>query len=556
MLKKNQFLSNFVWVLICVFSISAFGQSDYRNHSQMTQKLKSIQSKNPSNVKLQSITKTVGGFDIWGLTLSKGNHQDKPAIAIVGGVDGSLLLSSEMAVNIAENILNNHSEVLENTTFYIFPNMSPNASEAYFAPVKFQKKGNANQTDDDRDGILNEDPYEDLNNDGLITMLRVEDITGDYVKLEEDERIMVKADKAEGQMGAYKVYTEGIDNDKDGTFNEDGKGGIQFNKNLTYNFPYFKPGAGEHPVSEKEHRALLDFLYEQWNLYAILTLGPTNNLSAPLKYNAANAKKRVVTSVLKDDEALNKFLSKKYTKITGTKDAPSATGKGGGFFEWTYFHFGKLAMSTPGWWVPKAKAPKTEGDSTKAKGKSAKKEKASKNKDVNFLKWAEQENLSNYFVDWTAVNHPDFPNKKVEVGGIAPYKMANPPYSMVDSISIKHTDFILKIAEMQPKITFQNITTESVNNALTRITVNIHNSGYLPTHTAMGKRSRWLRRIKVDIKLKANQELMSGRKIQLLNSIDGDSSTQITWLVKGKGTVQIEAGTAHTGSDKATITLK
>jgi len=33
------------------------------------------------------------------------------------------------------------------------------------------------------------------------------------------------------------------------------------------------------------------------------------------------------------------------------------------------------------------------------------------------------------------VSHPDFPNQKVEVGGITPYKMINPPYNMVDSIS-------------------------------------------------------------------------------------------------------------------------
>ena len=120
MLKKKLLLSNLVWVLICVGSLSSFGQTDYRNHKDIVQKLKSIQSKNPSNVKLQSITKTVGGFDIWGLTLYKGNHQEKPAIAIVGGVDGSLLLSTEMAVNIAEDILNDHSDILENTTFYIF----------------------------------------------------------------------------------------------------------------------------------------------------------------------------------------------------------------------------------------------------------------------------------------------------------------------------------------------------------------------------------------------------------------------------------------------------
>jgi hypothetical protein len=283
---------------MCLACVNVFAQSDYRKFSEISTALKHIQSTHPSNTRLQSLTKTVGGHDIWALSLFKGKPENNPAIAIVGGVDGSHLLSTEMAVNIANNILNNHSEILEHTTFYIFPNMSPNASEQYFASLKYEARGNAKKTDDDRDGKFDEDPFEDLNNDGLITLIRIEDVTGGYVKLKEDERIMVKANTQEGELGNYKVFSEGIDNDKDGAYNEDGKGGIHFNKNLTYNYPYFKPGAGEHPVSEKEHRALLDFLYEQWNIYAILTLGPTNNLSKPLDFNAANAKKRVVTSVL------------------------------------------------------------------------------------------------------------------------------------------------------------------------------------------------------------------------------------------------------------------
>lgn len=529
-----------VALLLCISS-SLNAQKNYRNHAELTKALKSIQNEYPSNVKLQSLTKTVGGFDIWGLTLSNGDASNNPAIAIVAGVDGSHLLGSEMAVEMAENILKNHTEVLATTTFYIFPNMSPNASENYFSKLQHEAKGNAKKTDDDRDGKFNEDPFEDLNADGLITMMRIEDLTGNYIALEEDARIMVKADKNKGEIGRYKLFSEGIDNDKDKSFNEDGDGGIHFNKNLSYKYQYFTPGSGEHPVSEKEHRALLDFLYEQWNLYAILTLGPSNNLSTPLKYNKSAASKRVVTSILKNDAELNKYLSKKYNEITETKNAPAANGKGGGFFEWSYFHFGKLAMGTPGWWVPKF-----EGDSIN---------KPSKNSKVNFLKWAEQEQLENYFIDWTEVEHPDFPGKKVEVGGIAPYKMSNPPYQLIEDISKKHTDFILDIAKSQAEITLQNIRTERVNNEITRITIDIHNKGLLPTHTEMGSKSRWLRKIKVALDLKSGQEIISGRKIELINSIDGDSSKQLTWLIKGKGTVEIEAGAAHTGTDKATIKL-
>tara|TARA_R110002073_G_scaffold331253_1_gene515914 strand:+ start:13967 stop:15592 length:1626 start_codon:yes stop_codon:yes gene_type:complete len=541
MFKKKQ-LSLILGMFICFTSLQLSAQSDYSNYSKLSQRLKNLQSSNSAVCKLEALTKTVGGHTIWSLTLSKGDAKNKPAIAIVSGVDGKHILGPEMAVSIAENIVKNHSDILETTTFYIFPNMSPNATENYFSSLKHYENGNARKTDDDRDGSTNEDPFEDLNKDGVITLMRIEDATGNYIKLKEDDRIVVPADKNKGQLGKYKVLSEGIDNDKDGKFNEDGKGGIQFNKNFSFNYPYFKPGAGEHAVSEKENRALLDFLYQQWNIFAIVTLGPENNLSKPLKYNAGGAKKRVVTSILKNDASLNKFLSGKYNKITKTKGAPVSTGKGGSFSEWSYFHFGKLALSTPGWWAPKFK-----GDSLV---------KAKKNKYANFLQWAKEEGIDNAFVPWTEVNHPDFPNKKVEVGGISPYIMYNPPFKMVENISKKHTDFIVELTKMQPNVVLENIKTESVDNGFTRVTVDIHNKGLLPTHTDMGKRSRWLRKIKVAISLNKNQEIISGRKITLINSIDGDSSVKMTWLIKGKGSVGLEAGTSHTGIDKATIQLK
>ena len=541
MFNKKQVLPIFLGLLICFTTLQLSAQSDYSNYSKLTQKIKNLQRTNSSSSKLEELTTTIGGHKIWALTLSKGNAENKPAIAIVSGVDGSHILGPEMAVNIAENILKNHSAILEKTTFYIFPNMSPNATENYFSSLKHYKNGNAKNTDDDRDGEINEDPFDDLNKDGLITMMRIEDVTGDYIQLKEDNRILVKANKNKGELGKYKLLSEGIDNDRDGKFNEDGKGGIAFNKNFSYNYQYFKPGTGEHALSEKENRALLNFLYEKWNIFSIVTLGPENNLSNPLKYNASAARKRVVTSVLKQDADLNKFLSGKYKKMTGTKDAPKSSGKGGDFFQWSYFHFGKLALATPGWWVPKVK------DAEK---------KSSKNNYVNYLNWAKKENISNAFVDWKQVNHPDFPNQKVEVGGIAPYKMINPPYKMVADISKKHTDFILELAKMQPNISLENVTSESVGSGLTRVTLDVHNNGLLPTHTEMGKRSRWLRKIKVAVKLNKNQQILSGREITLVNSIDGDSSQKFSWLIKGKGNISIEAGTSHTGSDSATIKLK
>ena len=52
------------------------------------------------------------------------------------------------------------------------------------------------------------------------------------------------------------------------------------------------------------------------------------------------------------------------------------------------------------------------------------------------------------------------------------------------------------------------------------------------------------------------QEIISGKKIELLDSIDGDSFKTLTWLIQGAGSVTIEVGAAHTGKDSTSINLK
>lgn len=538
----NQKVKKWVLGALFIFSVSLQAQ-DYNNANQLAQRLKQLAGSSP-DVKLESITKTDGGKDIWMLTLGKGDVDNKPAMAIVGGVEGAHLLGVEMAVRFAEGIVKDHSSVLDHTTFYVFPNMSPDATEQYFAKLKYERSGNARQTDDDRDGKLNEDPFEDLNGDGVITWMRVEDATGDWIAHPADSRVMIKANKAEGEKGKYKIFTEGTDNDKDGSFNEDGEGGIHFRKNFTYEYPYFVAGSGEHSVSEKENRALLDLLYTKWNLYGVFTFGPGNNLSSPWRFNRAGTSKRVVTSILSDDADLNKFISDTYNKSVGMKNAPASGEQGGDFLQWAYFHFGRLSLGTPGWWVPTVKE-----DSTMKANKD-------KNSEVNFLRWAAQENLDNYFSEWKEISHPDFPNQKVEVGGIAPFKMNNPPMAMVDDASKKNNEFIVDLVGMQADVKLINLKSEAVGKGMTRITVDVYNAGTLPTHTQMGTRSRWLRPIKVEVKLDNGQEILSGRRINMINNIDGDGSVQFTWLVKGKGSVQIEAGAPHAGIDNMSVNLK
>ena len=525
-------------------------QNDYSNYAQQAKRINALASAYPQLVKLQSIAKTAGGKDIFLLIIGNGNTDTKPGMAIVGGVEGSHLLGMELAIGFAEKMLKGSNTdsiktLLEKTSFYIFPNMSPDAMEQYFAPLQYERQGNATQTDDDRDGKLNEDGYDDLDGNNRITWMRIESPAGEYRPNPDDPRVMIKADAAKGEKGKYLLLTEGTDNDKDGSFNEDGDGGVWFNKNLSFKHPSFTTGAGEFAVSEMETKALLDKLYQLFNVYAVVSFSGNNNLSTPYPYTPVNPPPRVVAGYLEQDAKTNAMVADLYNKLTSMKDAPKTTTTGGDFLSWAYYHYGRLSYSTPGWFVPK-----TKPDTTK-------KEKAFTSEDAqaNYLRWALQQGISGGYTEWKKINHPDFPGQHVEVGGLTPFVLINPPYKLVDSIVQKHTDFIEKLAALQPEIDIINLKTEKLGGSITRITATVINRGALPSHSKLGERSYWVKRISVKLDTEKNQSLISGKKIQLLNALEGYGTRELSWLVKGAGKVTLEVGSPTTGTKKSTISL-
>jgi hypothetical protein len=542
------------YLSICFLGLSvlSFAQG-YRNHSQLSQKLKSLETSSGGAAKLQSITKTAGGKDIWMMEIGLGDRTNHPAIAVVGGVEGSHIVSQEIAVGFIEKLLSGVQKdsiknILNTTTFYVFPNMSPDATEQYFAALKYERSGNAFPTDDDRDGKINEDPYEDLNGDGLITMMRVEDPTGKWKTHPADERVMVIANAEKGERGSYLMYTEGTDNDKDGTFNEDGEGGVHFNKNLSFDPPFFAPGAGEHPVSELENRALLDLLHDRPNVFSVVTIGPANNLAEPWKFDRSKTSMRVITGVLENDAKVNKMVSDLYKKQVNTKDAPVASATKGDFMQWAYFHYARLSFSTPGWWAPKFEIPK---DSTSAKKYKANED---KNTDVDFLRWAEKEG-HDVFVPWKKITHPDFPGKNVEVGGFKPFAKLNPPDKAIDKIADTHTKFILALGNAKPEMDLINLKTEPLENGITRVTVTAFNKGLLPAIADVGLNNYWVKQVNLSLTLTKDQTLVGGKKIVILNNLQPGESVEVSWLVKGKGALTIDGGAPQTGFKKLNITL-
>jgi len=512
----------------------------YNNYSRMTQIIKNLASEYSSVCSARSLVKTAGGKDIWLLSVGTGDRDNKPAIAIIGGVEGNHILGKELALGFASSLLKDYQtpevrDLLNRLTFYIIPDVSPDATEQFFAGLKYERILNARPVDDDRDFSVSEDPFEDLNQDGYITLVRIRDPSGSYMESPEDKRIMVTADLAEGQAGSWLVISEGIDNDKDGRFNEDGEGGVCFNRNFSFNYEEFGPGAGLHAVSEPESKAVADFLFDRFNIYATFSFGPQDNLGQPMKASDRPAQGRMVTSITKSDETINKLVSDKYHEITGAKGAPAAPDSRGNFMEWAYYHYGRYSFSTPGWWYPVEKG---------------------KNNEAAFLRFAEKNKMNDVFVPWTAINHPDFPGKQAEVGGIKPFAMINPPADTLPDLISANYRFIKAIAELHPELEFLDLKTENPGEDVYRLTLKVHNKGIFATCAEVGNQNIWTRIMRITVEPSKGQTILSGQKVQRIPRLGGDQSEEFSWLISGKGNVTIRAGAINTGTITETINLR
>lgn len=548
-MNKRYYLLTFLLCLVLSFSVSkVLAQESYSNYKALTERMQNLASQHDELTNLQSLGQSADGNDIWLLTIGEGNTSQKPAIAVIGGAKGSHILGSELSLQFAEKLLARADEdsiqtLLQDATFYVMPRINPDAAEQYFANLKYERDGNTTATDDDRDGTINEDPYEDLNSDGFISMMRIKSDPGGWMIHEDDARVMVKADPAKGERGNYRMLTEGRDNDSDELFNEDGPGGVNINKNFTFDYPYFEAGAGENMASQPETRAVLDFLYETgWNVFAVVSFGPENNLSKPLSFNSRGVSERVITGWYEDDITINNIVSDLYNKNISLTDAPTGPAQQGDLFQWAYFHYGRFSFSTPGWWIP----PIMDENGKPKKFSS---------EDAHYLAWADSQNVDG-FIEWQQIDHPDFPDQIVEVGGIKPFQKLLPPYTVLDSLAAQHTNFLIKLGQMHPHIELTNVKTERVGDNITRVTVDMYNSGFLPTASRLGERTRWVRDANVKLNLPDNISIVSGQVYQSFDSINANESKTISWLLRGSGSFSIKAGAPTAGFSTIEQTIR
>lgn len=312
------------------------GRPGYHDHAALTKALQALAGANRTVVKLASIGKTAGGRDIWALEIAAPGAvppEKRPALLIAAGFEGDCLVGTEIALAAAESLA---KAAAPEATVYLVPRVNPDGAEGSFAPVKTGAKTNLEPYDDDNDGRVDEDGPEDLNGDGLITVMRVPAAGGEYMIDPEDPRLMKRADPKKGETGAFKLFTEGIDNDGDGFINEDPPGGTDLNRNFAHEYPYYKPGAGPHMVSAAEARALMAWIVAHRNVAAVLTFGESDNLIVPPTSAGRLGPARELDLVRFADTAVTAARSAGFIQTGG------GMGRGGRFFGGGEFSFEML----------------------------------------------------------------------------------------------------------------------------------------------------------------------------------------------------------------------
>jgi hypothetical protein len=472
--------------------------------------------------------------------------------------------------------------LLDTSTLYLAPRLNPDAAEGFFQKPKMETPGSDSPVDDDHDGLSDEDGPEDLDGDGQITWMRVRDPEGDYILDPAEPRLLIRADKAKGQAGAWRLLAEGIDNDGDLAWNEDGPGGVNFNRNFPYDYRFFAPWTGRHQVSEIETRALADFVVDHPNIAIVFTFGAADNLletpaSSPAPEPGSEAgspaprSRRPATSIHRDDAPFYRELGKAWREALGLSKELKGHSEPGTFSDWMYFHRGRLSLAARPW------SPAMQLELVKAKSKESGKEAASGKKseiedeskpegekavgteaagqrkgavakkipdeklneeDRAYLKWL-QDNAPEAFVAWKPFAHPDFAGKKVEIGGFAPFAKSNPPARLLAEFADRQARFLTGLAAKLPRIGIRVTKVKSLGESVYDVTIRVENNGYLPTALAQGNLTREVHptRLSLDVE---EQELLSGAKLTMLGPIEGSGGRrEVRYIIHAKGRKEI-----------------
>ena len=456
----------------------------YQDYAQMTKMYTDLQKAYPNLIKVESIGKSVEGRDIHALTITDhtvGVPDRKPAFYIDGGIHANELNGTEIALYTAWYLCESYDhiafikELLKEKTFYILPNISPDARENFIHKpnTASSSRSGMRHFDDDGDGLTNEDKLDDLDGDGNIVMMRRKSKTGRW---KQDPKYPTRMYMVQGdEVGEYEMLgSEGIDNDGDGLVNEDNEGAYDPNRDWAWNWQphYVQNGALFYPGSLPETKAVKDFIVKKTNIAGaqsyhnyggMLLRGPGAEEDRALYTPEDN---RVYDQLGKVGEKMLPgyryfYLYKDlYTVYGGEIDFLALT-RG-------IYTFSNELMTSYKLFTQKSELGRFEND--------------------EFNEFDKYLLFGDAYVPWKTFNHPQF--GEIEVGGSKKNYIRNHPGFMFEEHAHRNMAFTLLHAHQTPKLEIVDVKIKDLGNNLKSVTATITNRKIIPTHSSFDIRNK------------------------------------------------------------------
>lgn len=520
-----------------------------------------------------TLCETSGGHPLHLLTVRPHADGDGRAVLVVADPLGTTPFASEAALELARRV----AGLEDGPTWYIVPALCVDAA-ARRGPLS-AGGANARPVDDDADGTVDEDGPDDLDGDGRIATLLLEDSEGPWL-IDPVTDLARRADAAAGERGLYVRLVEGRDDDGDGAWNEDGPGGVVPGRNFPHGFVHWTPQHGPWPASEPESRALLRFAFAHPEIALVIVLGDANTLRAvptvppgddplsrahkpprwiaresgldPLKEYSLAELTEVARDFMDDpnltevdvlgfldlgpaavppapDLAWWNALAAAWTDTMAAAglDAPraaSAPGGPGTVQDWAYYQFGVPTVALDLWTAPLPAV----ADST-----------APPPDDPDALALRA---VPGAWIAWSDVTLPD--GRRGRTGGFAPFAASTPPADQVDALLAAQNTFLLSLPDWLPRLESVELSAEHRGGPVWRIEARVRNGGRIPYPTAQGRRTR--RPAPVALEL-SGAEVLEGRARQTLRAVPAGGIASTSWLVRAKVGVTIDVKAAAPG---------
>lgn len=455
----------------------------------------------PDITAVYEVDRSYEGRPILQMTITNkktGKHTDKPAAYFEGGRHGGEVTASEAVFWLTQHLLENYgkdpeiTKLIDTKAVYVRPQNNPDGTNMYLFSEQ-RNRSTVKPYDVDQDGLLDEDPEEDLNGDGVIHMMRKKAVT---VEEKEEANYIIDPRDPSGRLmkrvfegqGEYLMYSEGIDNDGDGKYNEDGIGGMDLHRNYPENWRpdrggdmtgrgYTQFGAGEYPLSEIETRSTVLWLLSHPNISVVnsldtrvpMHLRPPSTSSSEesmfekdrLLYEHYDSLGMSITGYPWAGDVYETYSTRwKVNRLTGDPLKPSPLfGHGPDF---GYFYYGAIWYGDELWNNGAMKDYDEDGILD----------------DYDALMWDDEENKSEGFKKWEKFEHPQL--GEVEIGGFHPkfFAQNGPPWQLEQWIS-KQSLFNLAMAKDLPMVEFSDVKVSKSGDEY-EIRVSWINSGKLP----------------------------------------------------------------------------